>query len=68
MSSWEGVMSAMPSGEKHLLDLGAGAIAAGALLKWLPAIAAALSIVWLLARLYEYTRWVWRGRIRNEKP
>ncbi len=43
-------------------DVVAGAVVVGALAKWLPPIAAFLSIVWLLIRMYEHFRWVRKGR------
>ncbi len=42
-------------------DVVAGLVVVGALAKWLPPIAAFLSIVWLLIRIYEWARVaVWR--------
>lgn len=39
---------------KDLADVGAGTITVGALLGWLPAAAAVLSIVWTCIRIYEW--------------
>lgn len=47
---------------KTALDCGAAALAFASFLEWLPSVAAALSIVWLAIRIYEYARWIWRGR------
>jgi hypothetical protein len=41
---------------KHLADAGAAAIAIGTLAQVLPSIAALLTIVWLLIRIWESTR------------
>lgn len=38
---------------KHLLDAGSILIVVGSLASWLPAIAALLSIVWTVIRIYE---------------
>lgn len=43
-----------------------GAIAS--LVQWLPPLAAGLSCLWLGTRLYEYGRWVSRGRKGKEGP
>ncbi len=37
-------------------DVAAGAVVIGALVKWLPPIAAFLSIIWLLIRIGEWAR------------
>jgi hypothetical protein len=39
---------------KHLLDTVSGVTALGAVMKFLPAIAALLSIVWYCIRIYEW--------------
>ena len=49
-------------------DVAAGSIAVGAVVQWLPPIAAALTVIWLCIRLYEYVRWVHRGRIGTSGP
>ena len=41
---------------KHLLDTVSGVTALGAVMKFLPAIAALLSIVWYCIRIYEWMR------------
>ena len=41
---------------KHLLDTVSGVTALGAVMKFLPAIAALLSIVWYCIRIYEWAR------------
>ena len=41
---------------KHLLDTVSGVTALGAVMKFLPAIAALLSIVWYCIRIYEWLR------------
>lgn len=51
---------------KTVADVAAGATVVGALMQWLPPIAAALSIVWLTIRLYEWARWVRGGRKGKE--
>ncbi len=43
-------------------DVVAGVVVVGALTKWLPPIAASLSIIWLVIRIYEHFRWVSKGR------
>lgn len=43
-------------------DVAAGSIAFAALFKWLPAIAALLSIAWTLVRFYEW------GKSKLKKP
>jgi hypothetical protein len=41
---------------KHLLDTVSGVTALGAVMKFLPAIAAVLSIVWYCIRIYEWIK------------
>ena len=41
---------------KHLLDTVSGVTAFGAVMKFLPAIAALLSIVWYCIRIYEWIK------------
>jgi hypothetical protein len=41
---------------KHLLDTVSGVTALGAVMKFLPAIAAVLSIVWYCIRIFEWAR------------
>ena len=41
---------------KHALDTASGVTALGAVMKFLPAIAAVLSIVWYCIRIYEWAR------------
>ena len=41
---------------KHLLDTVSGITALGAVMKFLPAIAALLSIIWYCIRIYEWAR------------
>ena len=41
---------------KHILDTVSGLTAFGAILKFLPAIAALLSIIWYCIRIYEWAR------------
>ena len=48
---------------KTLTDIGSLAIVGGTLVEWLPAVAALLSIVWTIIRLYEtetVKRWLKR--------
>lgn len=50
---------------KHLIDATSLAAVVGTLAGWLPAIAALLSIVWTVIRIYEtktVQRWVGRGK------
>lgn len=47
---------------KQVADVAAVSATAGAIMQWLPPIAAGLSIVWVLIRIYEYVRWVRSGR------
>jgi hypothetical protein len=47
---------------KNLADLAAFAVAAGSWLEYLPYLAAAFSVVWLLIRIYEWAKWVRSGR------
>lgn len=47
-------------------DILAGSVAVGTVMQWLPPLAASLTIVWLLIRLYEYVRWVRGGRKGRE--
>lgn len=54
--------------DKLVVDAGSAVLAAGAVLKWLPPLAAAISIIWFGVRLYEHFRWVYRGRSPEEKP
>lgn len=58
----------MKEHDRTVLDATATLIAAGSLLQWLPPLAAAISVVWLFTRLFEYVRWVRRGRDPEEKP
>jgi hypothetical protein len=41
---------------KHVLDTASGVTALGAVMKFLPAIAAVLSIVWYCIRIYEWIK------------
>ena len=41
---------------KHVLDTVSGVTAFGAIMKFLPAIAAVLSIVWYCIRIYEWIK------------
>ena len=41
---------------KHLLDTVSGVTAIGTIMKFLPAIAALLSIIWYCIRIYEWAR------------
>ena len=41
---------------KHILDTVSGLTAFGAILKFLPAIAALLSIIWYLIRIFEWIK------------
>jgi hypothetical protein len=41
---------------KHVLDTISGVTALGTVMKFLPAIAALLSIIWYLIRIYEWAR------------
>jgi hypothetical protein len=41
---------------KHVLDTVSGVTALGAIMKFLPAIAAVLSIVWYCIRIYEWIK------------
>lgn len=43
----------VPEGPKHVVDALAVGATVGALVDWLPAIAALLSILWTLIRIYE---------------
>lgn len=53
---------------KPVVDFTAVTIGGLTLVKALPPLAALLSILWLVTRFYEYGRWLWRGRIKDEKP
>lgn len=52
---------------KHVADVAAMGITIGVLAEWLPTVAALLTVVWTLTRLYEYVRWLYRGRKPEEK-
>jgi len=45
-----------------VIDVAAGSVAVGTIMEWLPPLAALLTVVWLAIRLYEYIRWVRKGR------
>lgn len=47
---------------KHILDGASMATAVAAVTAWLPPIAAALSIVWYLIRIFDW----WRGKAPKE--
>lgn len=53
---------------KHTLDVGAVVIMGASFAEWLPPIAAGLSIMWLSTRLFEYARWLYQGRKKEDKP
>lgn len=57
----------LDSATKHVADITAMGIIVGVLAEWLPTIAALLTVIWTLTRLYEYARWVHRGRKPEEK-
>ena len=44
---------------KHGFDLAALLVALGALAQWLPALAAALTIIWYTIRIYEWAEKRW---------
>lgn len=44
---------ALPEGPKHVIDALAVGATVGALIDWLPALAALLSVIWTLIRIYE---------------
>ena len=52
---------------KDTLDWAAGGVALAAFLKWLPAIAAILSIVWTGIRIYEYVKGKLNGNLRDDQ-
>lgn len=56
----------MDATTKHVADIAAMGITVGVLAEWLPTIAAGLTVIWMITRLYEYVRWVWRGRRQGE--
>ena len=61
----------LPQQVKTLGDLASGATVVATLLKWLPAIAAALSIVWTAIRIYETKTvqdWIARRKKGPEPP
>lgn len=53
---------------KNAGDVGSAGVLIAALVGWLPSIAAGVAILWGGIRLYEYFRWVRRGRPPREKP
>jgi TctA family transporter len=52
----------MNQDNRLIFDWSAVGITAGALMEWLPAISAALSIVWLSLRIWEQIKEMRRGR------
>ena len=52
-SHYPGVAFMISEQTKHVADASAITITVGALVDWLPAIAAGLSIVWTIIRIYE---------------
>ena len=49
-------------------DLLAGATVGAAIMKWVPPLAAVLTLLWFAIRLYEYVRWVRGGRKGSPGP
>ncbi len=47
---------------KTVGDIAAGSVAIATLVQWLPTIAAGLSVLWLLIRIYEYVLEKFRAR------
>jgi len=50
---------------KVAVDTASAVFTLGALLNWLPAIAAGLSIIWYCIRIYEYFRQRKLGKVAN---
>lgn len=53
---------------RNVGDVVAAVTAAGVFVEWLPIITGVLAAGWMILRFYEYIRWVWRGRRKDEKP
>ncbi len=51
---------------KTVADITAGGVALATLDNILPPVAVVLSIVWLSIRIFEYVRWLLKGRIGRE--
>ena len=60
----------LPQQAKVAVDLASGATIVATLMEWMPAVAAALSIVWTLIRIWETTTvqdW-WSRRKKGPEP
>lgn len=57
-----------PETVKSGIDFAAGATILGTIVEVLPAFAAACAIAWFGIRIYEYIRWVRRGRKNGHGP
>jgi hypothetical protein len=47
---------------QHVGDAAAGGIALATVLKWLPEVAAALSVIWMIMRIYDWIEGRWKAR------